>query len=83
MPALAVTVHSASTSEVTDLLLLAYGLTPRERDVLTRVLSGLPSRTIAAQLHITTATVQDHLKRIFSKAGVRTRSELVATVLGL
>ncbi|WP_314411652.1 helix-turn-helix transcriptional regulator [Streptomyces sp. DSM 40484] len=81
--AVAVTVHPAPAADVAEILLLAYGLTPREREVLTRVVAGLPSRTIAVELHITAATVQDHLKNIFAKTGVRSRSELVATILGL
>lgn len=79
----AVTMHPAPAADVAEVLLLAYGLTPRERDVLARVVAGLPSRTIAGELHITTATVQDHLKSVFAKTGVRSRRELVATVLGL
>ncbi|MBZ6205986.1 helix-turn-helix transcriptional regulator [Streptomyces olivaceus] len=81
--AIAVTVHPTPAADVAEILLLAYGLTPRERDVLARVVAGLPSRTIAVELHITAATVQDHLKSVFAKTGVRSRSELVATVLGL
>ncbi|MFS8201458.1 LuxR C-terminal-related transcriptional regulator [Streptomyces sp. CWNU-52B] len=79
----AVTMHQAPAADVAEMLLLAYGLTARERDVLARVVAGLPSRTIALELHITAATVQDHLKSVFAKTGVHSRSELVATVLGL
>ncbi|WP_328471775.1 helix-turn-helix transcriptional regulator [Streptomyces sp. NBC_00448] len=80
---LAVTMHPAPAADVAEVLLLAYGLTPRERDVLARVVAGLPSRVIAAELHITAATVQDHLKSVFAKTGVRSRRELVATILDL
>ncbi|AZM61866.1 helix-turn-helix transcriptional regulator [Streptomyces sp. WAC 01438] len=75
--------HPAPAADVAEVLLLAYGLTPRERDVLALVVAGLPSRAIAGELHITTATVQDHLKSVFAKTGVRSRRELVAVVLGL
>ncbi|MFB7597180.1 helix-turn-helix transcriptional regulator [Streptomyces sp. NPDC056160] len=53
------------------------------RDVLARVVAGLPSRAIAMELRITAATVQDHLKSVFAKTGVRSRRELVATILHL
>ncbi|MFE7118421.1 LuxR C-terminal-related transcriptional regulator [Streptomyces sp. NPDC057654] len=79
----AVTLTPAPANDVAEVLLLAYGLTPRERDVLARVVAGLPSRAIADELHITAATVQDHLKSVFAKTGVRSRSELVPTILGL
>ncbi|WP_225848575.1 helix-turn-helix transcriptional regulator [Streptomyces sp. HPF1205] len=79
----AVTMNPAPTTDVAEVLLLAYGLTPRERDVLKRVVAGLPSRAIAMELHITVSTVQDHLKSVFAKTGVRSRSELVATILNL
>ncbi|RRQ76421.1 LuxR family transcriptional regulator [Streptomyces griseofuscus] len=62
---LAVTMHPAPAADVAEVLLLAYGLTPRERDVLARVVAGLPSRAIAMELHITAATVQDHLKSVW------------------
>ncbi|MFB7600587.1 LuxR C-terminal-related transcriptional regulator [Streptomyces sp. NPDC056160] len=78
---LAVTVHPAPAPEVAEVLLLAYGLTPRERDVLARVVAGLPSPAIAMELRITAATVQDHLKSVFAKTGVRSRRALVATIL--
>ncbi|AGP51692.1 hypothetical protein M271_00265 [Streptomyces rapamycinicus NRRL 5491] len=79
----AVTMNPAPATDVAEVLLLAYGLTPRERDMLARVVAGLPSRAIATELHITVATVQDHLKSVFAKTGVRSRSALVATILGL
>ncbi|MFG3127802.1 LuxR C-terminal-related transcriptional regulator [Streptomyces tendae] len=64
------TTNPAPTLDVAEMLLLAYGLTPLERDVLERVVAGLPSRAIATELHITVSTVQDHLKSVFAKAGV-------------
>jgi DNA-binding CsgD family transcriptional regulator len=78
---IAVSIHPAPASEVIEVLQLAYGLTPRERDIVEQIVSGSPSRAIANLLHITTATVQDHLKSIFAKAGVRSRGQLVARML--
>ncbi|MEV5412288.1 helix-turn-helix transcriptional regulator [Thermopolyspora sp. NPDC052614] len=77
-----VVIQPAPASEISKLLMLAYALTPREQEVLQQVIAGTPSAGIAAELHISPSTVQDHLKSIFSKVGVRSRGQLVSHVLG-
>ena len=79
--AVAVIVAEASAADLAPVLMLAYGLTRREQTVTELVCSGLSTREIGARLHIAESTVQDHLKSIFDKVGVRRRSELVATIL--
>ena len=78
----AVVIQAAPASDIAEVLMLAYGLTRRERQVLQRVIAGPTSSAIAAQLHISVNTVQDHLKSIFAKVGVRSRGQLVARLLG-
>ena len=77
----AVIIEQATPSEVLPVLLSAYGLTQQERRVTGLVCRGLSTIEIAGQLHVTTNTVQDHLKSIFTKTDVRTRGQLVAKLL--
>lgn len=57
-------------------------LTPRERDVVSRLVAGMSTREIATQTGLTVATVNTYLKRIFSKLGVHSRVELIAKMAG-
>jgi len=75
-----VTMESTPGSDLADLLLTAHGLTRREQEVCREILAGRSTAEIAAALFISANTVQDHLKSVFDKVGVRTRRELVARV---
>jgi len=77
---IAVILKVAQPAEVAPLMLAAYALTPRETEVATLVLAGRPTDAIAAALFISPLTVQQHLKSMFEKVGVRSRRELVARV---
>ncbi|MFJ1760012.1 LuxR C-terminal-related transcriptional regulator [Amycolatopsis sp. NPDC088138] len=77
----AVTIERASGAELLGVLLAAYGLTGRERDVCREVLAGRSTSDIAARLAISAHTVQDHLKSVFGKVSVRSRGELTAKLL--
>ena len=55
---------------------LAFGLTPREREVLTLVSAGCANKEIARQCSVSEETVKHHLTRIFEKVGASNRTEL-------
>jgi DNA-binding CsgD family transcriptional regulator len=78
---IAVVVELAQAQATAPVLLSAHGLTAREADVARLVLRGLSTTAIADSLHISGNTVQDHLKAVFDKTGVRSRRDLVGHFL--
>lgn len=76
----AVIIEPARRAEMAPIIVQAYGLSGRERDVTQLVVPGLSTREIAARLFISVHTVQDHLKAIFHKLDVHSRRELVSRV---
>ena len=74
----AVIVEPAHPARIFDLVMSAEGLTERERDVVQLVLEGRSTAEIAATLVVSVHTVQQHLKSVFDRMGVRSRRELVA-----
>ncbi|MEZ3179463.1 helix-turn-helix transcriptional regulator [Streptomyces pimonensis] len=75
----AVVVERAGPAEHIALIVAAYGLTPRERDITALVLRGRSTADISHSTGLSPHTVQDHLKAVFDKTGVRSRRDLVAT----
>ena len=73
-----ITVRAATSEEVFDLLGRVHELTQRERQLVPLMLNGLATRELAEALHISPYTVQDHLKAVFFKTGVRSRRELIS-----
>lgn len=59
-----------------------FHISPREVQVLALLLDGNHLDQIAKQLHITSSTVQDHIKSMLDKTESRNRSELISRVLG-
>jgi DNA-binding CsgD family transcriptional regulator len=76
----AVIVEPAHPARISPLLMGAYGLTEREQDVTRLVLRGDSTAQIGDQLCVSPHTVQQHLKSVFEKTGVRSRRELVGKV---
>lgn len=72
-PDLAV-VTAAEESQASDAALV---LDPREREVLRLVVEGLSNKEIGSRLNLSESVVKATLQRLFEKAGVRTRAQLV------
>jgi DNA-binding CsgD family transcriptional regulator len=75
---IAVIVEVARPVEIAQLIVQAYALSRRESEIVRLVAQGQATTQMAEAFHITANTVQDHLKAIFEKVGVRSRRELVS-----
>jgi PAS domain S-box-containing protein len=58
----------------------ALDLTPREKEIAEMVAIGLPNKTIAAQLDISSWTVSAHIRRVFAKLDLHSRAALAARI---
>ena len=67
------TASSASTGEAQA---SSFLLTPREREVVAAIASGLTNREAAELLQLSEQTVKRHVTNVFDKTGVSTRLEL-------
>ncbi len=88
-------VKTAPTAELLDAIRraaaggLAFGVRPgngvtlsdRERDVLRLVVEGASNDEIGARLGISSRTVESHLRRLFERLAVASRTELAARAL--
>lgn len=72
----AVIVDRARPAQLSAMLIDAYGLTPRQRDVLGLLLLGRSMTQIASTLGISEHTANDHRKAIYAATGVASRAEL-------
>jgi two-component system response regulator DegU len=57
------------------------GLSERERQVLELVANGAANKAIAKELALSTRTVEAHMRNIFDKLGVTSRTEAVTSAL--
>ena len=59
------------------------GLTPRQRQVLVKLVQGAPNKVIARDLGISDATVKSHVTNVLHALGVNNRTEAVFMVRNL
>jgi DNA-binding CsgD family transcriptional regulator len=72
-----IVIEPTGPRQVAWLKTAAYGLSPREREIVDMVLRGASRKQISATLYISEYTVQDHLSNVFDKVGVRGREALI------
>lgn len=58
-----------------------YGLTPRETEILKLLVEGLTKKEIADKLFLSFHTIDNHLRNIYSKLRVQSRSSAVSKAL--
>jgi DNA-binding CsgD family transcriptional regulator len=75
-PQVSIIVEPSRPVEIAQLVADAYQLTARERDVVRLLACGYSRHEIARLLALSPHTVDDHIKRVFGKLQVRSRSEL-------
>jgi DNA-binding CsgD family transcriptional regulator len=76
----ALVIEPAKASELAPIIVEAYELSRRERQITQLIARGFSTAEIAARLFLSTHTVRDHVKAVFEKVGVSSRGELVAKV---
>ncbi len=73
-------VESAAAAREEDVA-KAFGLTPREREVLALMMQGMSNPEIAEHLVVSRSTAKAHVSNILSKMGVSNRAEAISLAL--
>jgi DNA-binding CsgD family transcriptional regulator len=75
-----VIIEPAPAAELAPLIVCAYGLTDREQQVTRCAVRGMATKEIASALGLSPYTVSDHLRLVFEKVSVSSRTELAARI---
>lgn len=72
--------QGTSVADMPRLSMATLGLTPRQTDVLSLLLKGLPNKLIARELNVAVDTVKDHVAAVLRALGVSSRTQAVLVV---
>ena len=78
----AITIGPPAAADVADVLMRAWHLSPRERQVAAAIVSGQDTRQTARALRISEHTARHHVKAVFAKVGVHSRHHLRDVLTG-
>lgn len=73
-----VVVEPTRPAAISDLVMGAYGLSAREREIVTLLAGGHTNAEISRLLGLSPHTVGDHVKHVFGKLAVHSRGELTS-----
>ena len=79
---IAVTLGPVEQRERWTLFCRTHGLSGRETQIVICLAEGDDTHTLAARLHLSEHTIQDHLKAVFAKTALNSRRELIALARG-
>jgi len=79
-PSAPVAGRAPSLADQPRLSMATLGLTPRQTDVLSLLLKGLPNKLIARELNVSVDTVKDHVAAVLRALGVNSRTQAVLVV---
>ena len=74
----ALVLEPAQPAAIAPIVVEAFDLTEREQQIVQLIARGAGTTEIADELFLSPHTVRDHVKAIFTKAGVSSRGELTA-----
>jgi DNA-binding CsgD family transcriptional regulator len=80
-PSTVLILEEPGLGELTSLILTSHGVTGAQARVVALVLRGYSTKQIAGQLTISQYTIQEHLRAVFDKLGVRSRQEVAAALM--
>lgn len=68
---------NSSEASVLDTMAADYGLTPREREVLSLLAHGRDAKHVQTELGVSIYTARTHIRRIYEKLAVHSKQELI------
>ncbi|MDT0550468.1 response regulator transcription factor, partial [Streptomyces lonegramiae] len=73
--------HIAFHARVQQTTVIAHQLTPREREILQLLKSGMTNRQIARALDLQLSTVKNHVHSVLTKFGVARRADVYSALV--